>query len=53
MATTCRRLRCGARIELNCPTKEKLLLVPRNDVGMPVWVERGQSAALEVLATSL
>ena len=37
-----------ARLELVWPGKDKFLLVPKDDAGKPVWVERDHPAASEV-----
>ena len=37
-----------ARLELVWPGKDKFLLVPKDDTGKPVWVERDHPAASEV-----
>ena len=36
------------RLELVWPGKEKFLLLPKDDAGKPVWVERDHPAASEV-----
>lgn len=33
------------RLELTWPNKDRFLLVPKDDVGKPVWVERDHPAA--------
>ena len=38
----------GPRLELTWPNKDKFLLVPKDDDGKPVWVERDHPAASEV-----
>jgi adenine-specific DNA-methyltransferase len=42
----------GVRLELNWPNKDKFLLVPKNEHGKPVWVERTHPAAHEVRLTA-
>ncbi|MFC7489428.1 MULTISPECIES: site-specific DNA-methyltransferase [unclassified Knoellia] len=39
------------RLELVWPGKDKFLLVPKNEAGRPVWVERDHPAAVEVRLT--
>lgn len=41
----------GLRLELTWPNKDKFLLVPKDDNGKPVWVERDHPAASEVRLT--
>ena len=41
----------GVRLELTWPHKDEFLLVPKDDDGKPVWVERGHPAANEVRLT--
>jgi adenine-specific DNA-methyltransferase len=41
----------GARLELTWPNKDKFLLVPKDETGKPVWVDRGHPAASEVRIT--
>ena len=41
----------GMRLELTWPNKDKFLLVPKDDAGRPVWVERDHPAAAEVRLT--
>ena len=41
----------GARLELTWPNKDKFLLVPKDDGGKPVWVDRDHPAASEVRIT--
>lgn len=41
------------RLELVWPNKDKFLLVPRDDAGKPVWVERDHPAAHEVRIAEL
>lgn len=36
------------RLELVWPGKDKFLLVPKDEAGRPVWVERDHPAASEV-----
>lgn len=36
------------RLELTWPNKDKFLLVPKDETGMPVWVDRDHPAASEV-----
>ena len=38
----------GSRLELLWPGKDKFLLVPKDEAGKPVWVERDHPAASEV-----
>lgn len=38
----------GMRLELTWPNKDKFLLVPKDETGKPVWVERDHPAAAEV-----
>lgn len=38
----------GTRLELVWPNKDKFLLVPKDETGKPVWVERDHPAASEV-----
>ncbi|MCK5927962.1 MAG: site-specific DNA-methyltransferase [Nocardioides sp.] len=38
----------GPRLELTWPNKDKFLLVPKDDTGKPVWVDRDHPAASEV-----
>ena len=38
----------AARLELTWPNKDKFLLVPKDEDGKPVWVERDHPAAAEV-----
>lgn len=38
----------GPRLELTWPNKDKFLLVPKDETGKPVWVERDHPAASEV-----
>lgn len=44
-------LKPGTRLELTWPNKDKFLLVPKDDNGKPVWVERDHPAAHEVRIT--
>jgi adenine-specific DNA-methyltransferase len=39
------------RLELTWPNKDKFLLVPKDETGKPVWVERDHPAASEVRLT--
>ncbi|GAB1693441.1 site-specific DNA-methyltransferase [Krasilnikovia sp. M28-CT-15] len=39
------------RLELGWPNKEKFLLVPKDDTGKPVWVDRNHPASSEVRLT--
>ena len=41
----------GPRLELVWPGKDKFLLVPKDESGRPVWVERDHPAASEVRLT--
>ena len=41
----------ATRLELVWPGKDKFLLVPKDDTGKPVWVERDHPAASEVRLT--
>ena len=41
----------GPRLELTWPNKDRFLLVPKDDQGKPVWVERDHPAAHEVRLT--
>jgi len=41
----------GSRLELVWPGKDKFLLVPKDESGKPVWVERDHPAASEVRLT--
>jgi adenine-specific DNA-methyltransferase len=43
----------GGRLELVWPGKDKFLLVPRDESGKPVWVERDHPAASEVRLTDV
>ena len=43
----------GPRLELVWPGKDKFLLVPKDESGKPVWVERDHPAASEVRLTEL
>jgi adenine-specific DNA-methyltransferase len=36
------------RLELTWPNKDRFLLVPKDDEGKPVWVDRDHPAAAEV-----
>ena len=42
----------GPRLELTWPNKDKFLLVPKDETGKPVWVERDHPAASEVRLTN-
>jgi len=42
-----------ARLELVWPGKDKFLLVPKDESGKPVWVERDHPAASEVRLTDV
>lgn len=41
----------GMRLELTWPGKDQFLLVPKDETGKPVWVERDHPAASEVRLT--
>ena len=41
----------GVRLELTWPHKDEFLLVPKDEYGKPVWVERDHPAAHEVRLT--
>lgn len=41
----------GPRLELTWPNKDRFLLVPKDDTGKPVWVDRDHPAAHEVRLT--
>lgn len=41
----------NVRLELTWPNKEKFLLIPRDDTGKPVWVDRDHPATTEVRLT--
>ena len=43
--------RRGTRLELTWPNKDRFLLVPKDENGKPVWVERDHPAASEVRVT--
>lgn len=43
----------GTRLELTWPGKDQFLLVPKDDTGKPVWVERDHPAASEVRLSDL
>lgn len=43
----------GPRLELTWPGKDQFLLVPKDDEGRPVWVDRSHPAAAEVRLTSV
>ena len=46
-------MEAGARLELVWPGKDKFLLVPKDETGKPVWVERDHPAASEVRLADL
>lgn len=41
----------GPRLELTWPNKDQFLLVPKDDTGKPLWVDRDHPAASEVRLT--
>lgn len=41
----------GPRLELTWPGKDQFLLVPKDEIGKPVWVDRDHPAASEVRLT--
>jgi adenine-specific DNA-methyltransferase len=43
----------GSRLELVWPNKNKFLLVPKDETGKPVWVERDHPAASEIRLADL